>query len=326
MGAELPPWVPRPRFPGRAQPLLREGRQALQGGARAEGLALLRAACALDPVSYCKPWGLMPLLEAEGRAGLRPRMLERLQSWYRTPKSRIHAHVAELTQKPQMRRYIAELGLPLPQLLAEAADLAALDWDALPAQLVLKPQNAASSQGVIVAAQGQDHMAGAPLAGGLQAYAEDLYRSSFDGAPVPVLAEELLVDVAAAQDPALVIPRDFKVFAVAGQVGFVRVHDRNAPDGKRSLATLDRAGNRLPAAQRHWPEAPVDAPLPPGFETLIAMAEHLSTRLPWLLRLDFYLTPKGPVFGEFTTFPNAGLDYTPFGRRTMLQMWEIWPD
>ena len=66
--------------------------------------------------------------------------------------------------------------------------------------------------------------------------------------------------------------------------------------------------------------------LPPGFETLFAMAEAISQKLPWLLRLDFYLTPRGPVFGEFTTFPNAGLDLTPFSRRTLLQQWELWPD
>ncbi len=320
-------WTPRPVFPGRAAALLQEGRQALKGGARAEARTLLRAACTLDPAVYCKPWGLMPLLKEEGRDLLRPRMLERLKSWYRAPKSRVHAHVAHLSGKQEMRLYIKDLGLPLPQLWQQAPDLETLDWAALPDRVVLKPENGASSKGVIVAAGGRDHIAQTEITPDLQNYAAALYQRTFD-APQRLLAEEMLEDVDAQSDPDLVIPRDFKVYAVAGDVAFVRVHDRNAGDGKRSMMTLDRAGRRLPAALSGWPEAPeVDgAPPPDGYGALIAMAEHLSARLPVLLRLDFYLTPSGPVFGEFTTFPNAGLDHTPFGRRTVLQMWELWPD
>ena len=66
--------------------------------------------------------------------------------------------------------------------------------------------------------------------------------------------------------------------------------------------------------------------LPAGFAAVVAAAEALSARLPWLLRFDFYATAAGPLLGEVTTFPNAGLDFTAFGRRTLLQMWEIHPD
>ncbi|MDE4142356.1 ATP-grasp fold amidoligase family protein [Phaeobacter gallaeciensis] len=329
--AQTGSWTPRRIFPGRARPLLEEGRRALKGGARDEGMALLRAACILDPSVYCKPWGLMPLLKAEGRDRLRPRMLERLQDWYRAPRSRVHAHVARLTQKEEMRLYIEDLGLPLPQLWQQVPDLEALDWAALPQRVVLKPVNGASSKGVVVAAEGRDHMAQAAITPDLETYAKALYGCLFE-TPPQILAEEMLEDVAAQTDPALVIPRDFKAYAVAGDVAFVRVHDRNAADGKRNMMTLDRQGRRLPAALVGWPEAPgadgmaTETVPPAGYDALIAMAEYLSARLPVLLRLDFYLTSSGPVFGEFTTFPNAGLDHTGFGRRTVLQMWEAWPD
>lgn len=322
---EMRDWRPQPAFPEAAGRLLREGRAAFQGGARAEGLVLCRAACALDPSSYCQPWGLMPHLKAEGRDRLRQRMLDRLHSWYRPPHSRIHAHVSALTRKMEMQRYIAAAGLPLPEQYQQARGLEGLDWAALPERVVIKPENGASSKGVIALSEGWDHLAQVPVGASLRDYAETLYASNFDKPPGRVLAEELLEDVDRCRDPALALPRDFKIFTVAGHVAFVRVHDRNASDGKRGLATLDRMGRRLSPAQTGWPEAP-PAPLPAGWDALIAMAEYLSSRLPWLLRLDFYLTPRGPVFGEFTTFPNAGLDYSPFGRRTVLQMWESWPD
>src|SRR6056297_3217330 len=94
---------------------------------------------------------------------------------------------------------------------------------------------------------------------------------------------------------------------------------------RRGALSLDREGRPVTATLAGWPDAS-QAPPPEGYGALVAMAERLSARLPWLLRLDFYLTPRGPVFGEVTTFPNAGLRYTPFARRTILQMWELWPD
>ncbi|MBY6069097.1 hypothetical protein KUW17_20305 [Leisingera aquaemixtae] len=317
-------WVPRPAAPGRARVLLRAGRRALQGGARAEGLALTAAACALDASLFCRPWGLLPHLQAEGRGSLRPRMRARLQSWYQAPRSQVHAHVSALSRKMAMRAYVEDLGLPLPRLYQAAPRLEALDWAGLPERVVVKPQNASSCRGVIVAAAGWDHIGRAACGGDLPGYAQALYGRTFE-TPVPVMAEELLADVQAAEDPALVIPRDFKVFAAGGHAGFVCVHDRNAPGGKRSLATVDREGRRLPHAEKGWPEA-AEFTVPPGYGALIAMAEHLSRRLPWLLRLDFYLTPRGPVFGELTSYPNAGGKFTGFARRTLLQMWELWPD
>jgi hypothetical protein len=277
----------------------------------------------------------MSHLAAQGRDVFHTRMQDRLQAWYRAPRSQVHAQAASLTQKPVMQTYIRQLGLPLPNQITRAERIESLDWAKLPERVVIKPENAASSKGVIVAQDGIDHIAQEPIRLDMKTYASALYARSFDK-PRPVFAEDMLRDVAAQEDPALVVPRDFKLFAAGGHVGLVRVHDRNAPDGRRSLACYDRSGRRVPASLKGWPVLP-GAPegdmmpsaipqTPPGWDSLIAMAEYLSQKQPWLLRLDFYLTPQGPVFGEFTTYPNAGLGLTPFGRRTLLQLWESWPD
>jgi len=93
----------------------------------------------------------------------------------------------------------------------------------------------------------------------------------------------------------------------------------------RGMAVFDRQGRPLPAANRKWPHWPKLASLP-GFAVTMAAAERLSALLPQLLRLDLYATPEGPVLGEITAYPSAGLDITPFSRRTLLQMWELAPD
>lgn len=308
-----------------AEARLRAGRQALRAGDRAGAMEHFRAAMAHDPAVACLPWGLLPHLQAEGRGTFRLRMQARLESWYRPGARPEHAAIARLSRKPEMRAFVADLGLPLPRLLAGPVALGDVPWADLPETVVIKPENDGDSRGVILAQAGHDRMARTPIEGGLEAYVRARHGALYGDRPQRVLVEEALVDVEAARDPALVIPRDFKVYCVAGHAGLVRIHDRNAPDGRRGLLTCDRAGRIQPLSHKHWPEAP-HTPPPPGWERLIGMAEALSRALPWLLRLDFYLTPEGPVFGEFTTYPNAGRGLTPHARRTLLQMWELHPD
>lgn len=319
------PAQPPPAPQSHAEVLLEAGRAAIDAGQPEEGLRHIRAAVALEPELVCEPWHLLPHLKAQGRANLRQRMVARRDSWYRAPVSQAHAHVAALTAKPAMRAWISDLGLPLPELYAGPLPLAALRARDLPARYVVKPVNGANNDGVVLVKDGFDHFRNQPLEGGLETYLGALYSREFDAAP-HVLVEECLIDIEQRLDPVLVIPRDFKVFTVAGNAAYTRVHDRNARDGRRSLASFDRNGKRLPSTLKGWPEAAEDMALPEGYAHLIEMAEEISRKLPWLLRLDFYLTDRGPVFGEFTTFPNAGLDSTPFSKRTLLQMWELWPD
>ena len=314
----------RPTLATRARRLVRDGRRALQAGHRAEATALFAAAMRLDPTVACEPWGLVPVLEAEGRGIVRERMQERLNSWYGPTPSPLHQPLTRLSNKAAMRNYIAAAGIPLPHLYDKAPDVTALNWTQIPDRVVIKPTTTANRNGVVLAEDGYDHVAGQTITPNLPSYAEAFHRDSFDTLP-PVLAEEFIIDVDHATDPALLIPRDYKVFVVGGMAVYMWVFDRNAPDGRRDMAILDRNGRAYPQARVGWPDAP-PRPLPQGFGAMIEMAEQISHHLPWLMRVDFYLTARGPVFGEFTTFPNAGLKLKPFGRRTYLQMWEIWPD
>jgi hypothetical protein len=311
-------------LPDQAAEQLDFGRRVLEKNGLEAALPYFKAAMEFDPAIACERWGILPNLEAQNRGIFRDRMVARMQHWYGSPQSAAHAPVAGLSNKMRMRKWIANVGLPLPAQIDHADRVQDLAWDNIQAPVVIKPVNGASNLGVVIAIEGQDVMAQTSYGPNLRNYVCDLYGQEFE-TPPEVIAETLLQDVDAITDPKLMIPRDFKVFAIAGHAVFVRVHDRNTTNGKRSMATFDRQGRPCPAALQSWPEAP-SGPAPAGFDQIIVMAETLSRALPWLMRFDFFLTPQGPVFGEFTSFPNAGLDLTPFGRRTLLQMWEIWPD
>jgi len=325
-------WHPPP-LARAARAALGQGRSLWQAGDRAAARAAFARAAEADMRVFCHDWGILPGLAAAGQGSLKARLDARLAAWYGSDR---HAGVARppeaaaLAIKARLRPWAERHGFATPRLIAAAPHLDALDWPALRAAalsaqgLVIKPANQSTCKGVAVLAGGTDHMARAPVGPDPAAYMRDLWARA-GLADSPVLVEERLCDDGAGRDPSLVIPRDIKVYAVAGQVGYAVVLDRNAPGGKRSKRSYDGRGRWVPHTLTSWPEG-APRPAPPGLGPVVAEAMRASRLLPQMLRFDFYHTAAGPVLGEITTYPTAGLDHTWFSRRTLLQMWEVHPD
>jgi len=330
LSARLFGWHPPP-LDRVARAALGQGRALWQAGDVTAARAAFARAAEADPRVFCHDWGILPGLEAAGRGNLKARLDARLAAWYRSgPGHPRPPEAAALAIKARLRPWAERHGFATPRLIAAAPHLDGLDWPALRTAalsaegLVIKPANQSSCKGVAVLAGGTDHMAWVPVGPDPAAYLRGLWsRAGF--ADSPVLVEERLCDSEALRDPSLVIPRDIKVYAVAGRVGYAIVLDRNAPGSKRSKQSYDCRGRPVPQTLTTWPES---APrlAPPGLGPVLSEAVRASRLLPQLLRFDFYHTSAGPVLGEITTYPTAGLDNTAFSRRTLLQMWEVHPD
>lgn len=117
------------------------------------------------------------------------------------------------------------------------------------------------------------------------------------------------------------IPKDYKCWVFSGNVQFVQVINR-----------LDRRHRwyrpdwRPLCDQMHlgWDLDDLDEK-PAHLSQLIGAAELLAGAYEYpFVRIDFYDTPQGIVFGEFTPTPLAGpsrLLYTPYANRTMGRLW-----
>lgn len=305
--------------------LLSMGRSSLRKGDDDASREAFRSVVLADPAVLHRPWGLIPRLKARGESRLRDRLIERREIWHRGDPPPEVQDLVKLVNKRHLRTWAAKNGFAVPRQIAFAERTELLDWPSLPGNVVIKPDNAASNAGVVVAVDGIDRMTGQEIGPTLadhvvRRWTEDGIQSAC------IIAEEFVQDIADRETcNRHRIPRDFKVFAVRGLAGAVRVLDRNAPSGKRSRITLDRDGNLIDDPMPDWPEAGNGA-VPRGFETVVSEAERLSRQFSWLLRFDFYLTPKGPLLGEITTFPNAGLGFRGQMRRLLLQMWHLEPD
>ena len=92
-------------------------------------------------------------------------------------------------------------------------------------------------------------------------------------------------------------PVDYKLYVFAAQVAVVQVHTDRLGDHR--WVQYDRHWNRL----SNGPEA-----APPGsLAPMIGAAETLG-RGHDFIRVDFYDTASGPLFGEFCLYPGSGLD------------------
>ena len=260
---------------------------------------------------------------------LHRRIEERRQRWNSAtpnPDPALSARakfVARLVHKQAGADYARALDLPLPRRLAVAGDPGELDFDALPERVAIKPDNQANNAGVMLFAEGRELFRGHRVPREARA---DYVRKVLDHAGLSrpglrLIAEELLEDAS----PGFAIPRDFKVFVAGGRGHVVQVVDRNGP--KREWKHRFYARDWVPYGDFQTSNRLDEAiPAPRDLPALLTLADRIAADLGCFMRLDFYLTPRGPIFGEFTSYPNAGRNFTPLGSAVLCDLIERYPD
>ena len=258
------------------------------------------------------------------------RMEDRLQRWYRGKDphpdpalQRRRLSVAALTNKSAMRAYAQQMNLPLPERYAEANDVDGLDIPALPQRVVIKPDNLSSNKGVLLFDGETEVFSGdtVPLSE-RGAYVKRRMDPLISAKPATrLIAEEFLKDIA----PRKVIPRDFKTFVAGGRTHVIKVVDRNGKAG----TTMERYYRRTWKPYRDLQYSnglarPI--PKPERYEDLIELSDRIARDIQCFMRLDFYITQRGVVFGEFTSYPNAGNKHTARGSRVFCELMDRYPD
>ena len=306
-----------------AMVLFRDARASFGRGLPDQGLGLMAQAVALDDRVFCLNWGLPLPPQTPAPQIVRRLMQRRLQEWYIGEGPKTAPPVARLADKVALRRWADPRGnIRLPRQIGQFPDLHTVPWaDLIGQNLVIKPRHAEMARGVLVIDGGQDVMRQATTGPDLAAYAAAVWHREEVG-DGPVLIEELVTDTQSAHDPQTRIPRDFKGLCAMGRVAFVTVQDTNAPGGYQSFRarrSFDAAGRVLPAPHATVHDFGPHAK-PQGFDAVIAAMRALSAEFPEPVRFDFFVDSEGPVLGEITTYPNAGLNYSTFAARTFLQM------
>jgi len=258
------------------------------------------------------------------------RMTDRLDRWYKgasphedPKKQKRRQYIAGLVNKTAMFNYAARLELPLPERFAEVEQLEEMDFASLPERVVIKPNNAANNDGVLLFDGPREVFTGDSVA--LEERAAYTRRRYAEGAFIKgnskIIAEEFIQDF----DPSFAVPRDLKVYVAGGRPWVIQVVNRQGPKKNWSHRYYSQDWVPYDHFQRENALAAViDKPL--HFDSLLELSTRIAKDINCFMRLDFYITTKRVVFGEFTSYPNAGLQFTQVGNNVLCDLMDRYPD
>ena len=236
------------------------------------------------------------------------RIEQRRQLWLsarRNPgeATRRRHQIAMLVNKSRMFDYARQHGIPVPARHGDFAAIGDIDFAALPDRVVIKPDNAANCDGVLLFDGETELLSGQRVPRDDRSY---FTRKAFAlsgrvTAGTRIIVEELIADY----DPQFRIPRDFKLYVAGGRAQIMSVIDRNGPQTARNQSFYER--DWTPIADRFqtgYRKGPIFA-APSRLDELLALADRIAADIGCFMRLDFFISPDRVVFGEFTSLPGC---------------------
>jgi hypothetical protein len=220
----------------------------------------------------------------------------------------------KLSNKGNSREFAELFGARLPALYWKGSDVDQLDFATLPNHYVIRPTIGFGSNQVFIMNNGTNLF-------DCRRYEPEEIRtilknmiSNREG--LEVLVEEFLQN----EKGEYGIQTDYKFYCYKGEIACCWVINRESPkSGNGSYYDLN--WNKIKMVNTTYPHK-FDPIKPKCYEEMIEQARKLSIPYDIFVRIDFYATPKGAVFGEFTPTPCMGKMYTSFGKKLLLDYWD----
>ncbi len=221
----------------------------------------------------------------------------------------------KLSNKANAKEFAVKVGAKVADLYWRGKDLDAINFDALPSHYVIRPTIGHSSGLVFV----MDH--GTNLFDKISYTPEEirnvLKQASSENPHLEFLFEEFLKNESGEYG----IPDDYKFMCFNGEIASVGLINRLGPHlGFETYYDLD--WNKLPAMNFSYPEPELKPVKPACWNEMVKQVKSLSKAYEVFVRIDFYATDKGAVFGEFTPTPSRGRNFTPYGKKRLLEYWD----
>lgn len=224
-------------------------------------------------------------------------------------------HIKHLTCKLKSRHYAQAHGLAAPKLHATLINQADLpDLSDLPGSFVLKPYHGNSSRKVFPIQDGINLFTGEPVT--RTTLLERIGKTDW----CAYMIEELLLDHSGRPG----LPVNYDCYCFGGALALLNVVEKTRLDGRLHTRNtwLTPDWRPLPMqVQKSQPFDPNPPEKPPFYDALINAAETLGAALGVFMRVDMYVTPTGPVFGELTPNPYGGKNFCPEADAWLGQFW-----
>lgn len=221
-----------------------------------------------------------------------------------------------LSNKLNAKEFAALNGCKTAGLYWKGRDVENIDFSSLPSHYVIRPAMGCGSKGVFLMKNGInlfDQKTYSP-----QQIVRLLQQRIKEHPNQFMLVEEFLQNEIGEHT----ILDDYKFFCFNGKIASVGVINRLSPE-TGFVNYLDEHWNPMKPLALPYPY-PIKQgqEKPKCFDEMLEHVKMLSRLYKVFVRLDFYATPKGAVFGEFTPTPSLGLGFSKFGHQLLVKYWD----
>ncbi|WP_439882648.1 ATP-grasp fold amidoligase family protein [Pontibacter sp. MBLB2868] len=220
----------------------------------------------------------------------------------------------KLSNKSNAREFAKMHGCRVPELYWKGRDLSLLDTKKLPGQYVIRPTIGHSCNMIYLMDNGLNLMDRRSYS------ANDLKQQMAEALQKNTHLEFLVEEFIRTEKGEYKIPNDYKMSFFNGELAVIDVINRLSPKTGFS-SCYDANWNPIDNISPHYQKAPYQEP-PACLDEMITLAKKLSRSYEIFVRIDFYATDKGAVFGEFTPTPSCGRGFTPEADKMLAEYWD----
>jgi len=221
---------------------------------------------------------------------------------------------AKLSNKFNAREFAIMHNCKTADLYWKGRDADRIDFSALPAHYVIRPTAGHSANNVYI------------MQNGLNLFDKKRYtpeeivqllKTTLEAHPTQ---EFLIEEFLQSESGEYKILDDYKFFCFNGKIACVHIINRLGPKTGYS-AFFDEHWNYMRPFHLLYP--PKDGQKKPHcFDEMLEHVKRLSEAYGIFVRIDYYATAKGAVFGEFTPTPGIGKGVNKYGQKLLTQYWD----
>lgn len=221
-----------------------------------------------------------------------------------------------LSNKANSLYFAEKMGCKIPQVYWQGRNINDIDFTLLPKQFVIKPTTGHSCNNVYLMDEGYNHM-------DKQFYTmEDLMDAMHSVLQLNHQNEFIIEEFLRSEDGIYRIPLDYKVHTFNGEIACIEVIDRKAPSIGH-VNVFDDKWNAVENIGCKFIQGDNLTP-PHCMDEIISHCKALSKIYRIYVRIDFYATDKGAVFGEFTPTPGIGVGFTRKANYMLTRYWDTY--
>lgn len=219
-----------------------------------------------------------------------------------------------LSNKFNSREFVQLLGCKVPELYWKGIKPSTIDFANLPQNYVIRPTTGHSSKMIFLMKNGLN------LFDNIRYTEEEikleLAKLLYENPSIHFLVEEFLSD----EEGVCKIQNDYKFYMFNGRVACIHLINRLSPK-KGFQGFYSENWEQLDCVNDYYEDIPFQK-APACLPEMIRHAKTLSQAYEIFVRIDFYATDKGAVFGEFSPTPHLGGNFTNYGDKLLTSYWD----